>query len=124
MPMALMSPEEAVLHFKKWLSDETPISCAGGLHGFSFSMTGKVTLASLGLVQFTGTGPHCGLSLSPLFDGLHFGFADPRDLAKEAGDSGVTSPSTLAVLLPKRRLSDGADAEVEALSFLELTRED
>lgn len=123
MPMAPMSSEEVVLHFKKWLSDETPISCVGRLHGFAFSMTGKVTSASLELVQFTGLGSHSGLSLFPSYDGFLFGFADPRDLARESGDSGVTSPSTLGVVLTKGTLLRGNEDEVEALSFLELTRE-
>jgi len=123
MPMAPMSSEEAVLHFKKWLSDETLVSCVGRLHGLSFSITGKVTSASLEMVQFTGTGSHSGLSLLPSYDGFLFGFADPRDLAKESGDSGVTSPSTLAVVLSKGTLLRGNEDEVEALNFLELTRE-
>ena len=120
MPMVSMSSEEAVRHFRKWLSDETSISCVGKLHGFSFSITGKITEASLELVRFTGIGPYCGLSLSPTYDGFLFGFADPRDLAKEAGDSGVTSPSTLGIALTKGSLLTGP--EVEGLNFVELTR--
>lgn len=119
MPMARMEPAEAVLHFRKWLTEETTVACAGTLLGLSFNMTGKFIAASLESVQFCTRDQSCCLTLLPLFDDLRFVFSDPRDLPGGAGDLSLPD-SALGVTLPGRERNAGAEEVRDKLIFVAL----
>ncbi len=108
MPMARMEPAEAVLHFRKWLTEDTTVACVGTLLGLSFNMTGKVTAASGQSVEFSAKDDRCNLTLLPLFDDLRFVFSDPNDLPGAVRNPMLPN-SAVGVTLPGR--SKDADGE-------------
>ena len=67
-----MEPEEAVLQFRKWLTEETTVVCSGAFSGASFNLTGKVIAASLEQVEFSASDPYCNLVLFPQCPDLRF----------------------------------------------------
>ena len=119
MPMARMEPAEAILHFRKWLTEDTTVACAGTMLGLSFNMTGKITAASNEGVEFSAKDKRCNLTLLPLFDDLRFVFSDPRDLPG-AGDTRTLPDSALGISLPGRERNAGPDEVRDKLIFVAL----
>lgn len=119
MPMARMEPAEAVLQFRKWLTEDTTVACVGTLVGLSFNMTGKVTAASDRGVKFSAKDERCNLTLLPLFDDLRFVFSDPNDLPGAIRNPMLPN-SAVGVTLPGREKAAGEDEIRDKLIFVAL----
>ena len=102
MPMARMEPAEAVLHFRKVLTEDTTVACVGTLPGLSFNMTGKVTEASDTGVAFSAKDTRCNLTLLPFFDDVRFVFSDPNDLPGAIRNPML--PNSAAVMMCIKRM--------------------
>ncbi len=122
MPMARMEPAEAVLHFRKWLTEDTTVACVGTLLGLSFNMTGKVTSASAQGVEFSAKDKRCNLTLLPLFDDLRFVFSDPNDLPGAIRNPMLPN-SAVGITLPGRAKPANKDEIRDKLIFVALANE-
>jgi hypothetical protein len=122
MPMARMEPAEAVLHFRKWLTEETTVACVGTLAGLSFNMTGKVTDASAAGVEFSAKDRRCNLTLLPLFNDMRFVFCDPNDLPGAIRNPMLPN-SAVGVSLPGRATHAGEEEIRDKLIFVALADE-
>ena len=123
MPMARMEPAEAILHFRKWLTEDTTVACAGTLLGLSFNMTGKVTAASADSVEFSAPDNRCNLTLLPLFDDVRFVFSDPHDLPGAIRNPMLPN-SAVGVTLPGRAKIATTDEIRDKLIFVALAEPD
>jgi len=101
MPVSIISREDALLVFGKWLDEETRLSCSGAFFGCSFLFVGRITAVSSEAVDLTATDPDCVLRLFPNWDDLAFGYAEPKDLPILVPERAKSS-SALAVSLPLR----------------------
>lgn len=119
MPMARMEPAEAVLHFRKWLTEDTTVACVGTLPGLSFNMTGKVTEASDTGVAFSAKDTRCNLTLLPFFDDVRFVFSDPNDLPGAIRNPMLPN-SAIGVSLPGRAKHASEDEIRDKLIFVAL----
>ena len=122
MPLQTITPDDAVLVFRKWLDENTRVLCAGAFFGCSTSFVGRVSKVSLNGVELVGDDPRCTVSLSPDCPDMLFGYAEPKDFPVVVPEY-VASSSTLTVGLPFRlspnEFEQGVLARREKLIFME-----
>jgi hypothetical protein len=107
---------DAVVIFKKWSSEGTPIRCQGSFATHAFSMEGTIETVSDNELRMIA-GNKLTQAVVKLTDDLHFNYADSREVA---GDEAKHYPSCVAIAYDP--IPDEGPADTIAFAEISLAR--
>lgn len=101
MALPQITPDDAMLVFKKWLSEKTEVACVGRFRGCLFNLLGKVVAAESEGVVFRSTDPRTFFAIRLDVEDFVFWYAEPKDFPVDVPEYAKRS-GTICVALPLR----------------------